>query len=57
MLLIQYAYRVKDRKGSLQVRLGETAGKDVVEVLAGLTAGERVALDTVKAGMAVAGKQ
>ncbi len=38
-----------------QVRLGETTDKDEVEVLAGLTAGERVALDPVKAGMA--GKQ
>ena len=36
-----------------QVRLGETTDKDEVEVLAGLTAGERVALDPVKAGMAV----
>lgn len=35
-----------------QVRLGEVTEKGEVEVLAGLTAGERVALDPVKAGMA-----
>jgi len=36
-----------------QVRLGEVTENGEVEVLAGLTAGERVALDPVKAGMAV----
>lgn len=34
-----------------QVRLGETAADGVVEVLAGLNPGEKVALDPVKAGM------
>lgn len=34
-----------------QVRLGETAGRDEVEVLAGLTAGEKIALDPVRAGI------
>ena len=36
-----------------QVRLGETAADGEVEVLAGLQAGERIALDPVQAGMAV----
>ncbi len=35
-----------------QVRLGEPAGQDGIEVLAGLIEGEQVALDPVKAGMA-----
>lgn len=34
-----------------QIRLGEPAGQNEVEVLAGLTAGEQVALEPVKAGM------
>lgn len=37
-----------------QVRLGEAAGQDEIEVLAGLKPGERVAQDAVKAGMALA---
>lgn len=36
-----------------QVRIGETTTDGSVEVLAGLSAGERVALDPVKAGFAV----
>jgi len=46
-----------DEKGGLQmrqVRLGETVAGEAVEVLAGLSAGERVALDPVKAGMQLA---
>jgi RND family efflux transporter MFP subunit len=39
-----------------QVRLGEAADESFVEVLAGLQAGERVALEPVKAGMAAAGR-
>jgi RND family efflux transporter MFP subunit len=35
-----------------QVRLGEAVGEDAVEVLAGLQAGEKVALDPVKGAMA-----
>jgi RND family efflux transporter MFP subunit len=35
-----------------QVRLGEPAGDGLVEVLAGVQAGERVAVEPVKAGMA-----
>jgi len=34
-----------------QVRLGETAGDGLVEVLAGLVPGERVALEPVRAGI------
>lgn len=43
-----------DAKGTLglrQVRLGEAAGRDGIEVLAGLKPGERVALEPIKAGM------
>jgi hypothetical protein len=46
-----------DDKGGLQmrqVRLGEPVAGEAVEVLAGLSAGERVALDPVKAGMQLA---
>jgi RND family efflux transporter MFP subunit len=46
---------VIDTKGNpqfRQVRLGETAGDGYREVLAGVSAGEKVALEPVKAGMA-----
>lgn len=36
-----------------QVRLGEPAGEDGIEVLAGLKPGDKVALDPVKAGISV----
>jgi RND family efflux transporter MFP subunit len=48
------AVYVLDSKGNAQlrqVRLGETAGDGLVEVLAGLSAGERVALEPVRAGI------
>lgn len=48
------AVYVVDDSGAVklrQVRLGEAAGEDEIEVLAGLNAGEQVALDPVKAGM------
>lgn len=48
------AVYVVDKKGEArlrQVRLGEAAGQNEIEVLAGLNPGERVALDPVKAGM------
>ncbi|MGZ8256278.1 MAG: efflux RND transporter periplasmic adaptor subunit [Gallionella sp.] len=48
------AVYVVDAKGAVQlrqVRLGESSDANVVEVLAGLTAGEQVATDPVKAGM------
>lgn len=50
------AVYVIDDKGQprlRQVRLGEATEKGEIEVLAGLTEGERVATDPVKAGMAV----
>ena len=34
-----------------QIRVGEAAGSDYIEVLAGLREGERIALDPVKAGL------
>lgn len=45
---------VVDDKGAIhlrQVRLGEAAGQDEIEVLSGLNPGERVAQDAIKAGM------
>lgn len=48
------AVYVVDEKGGVrlrQVRLGEAASDGAVEVLAGLSPGEKVALDPVKAGM------
>jgi len=45
---------VVDEKGMAQlrqVRLGEAAGQDEIEVLAGLNPGEKVALEPIKAGM------
>jgi len=47
-------YVVND-KGAVsfrQVRLGEPSGQGEIEILAGVSAGEKVALDPVKAGMA-----
>ena len=47
-------FYVVDDKGHVsfrQVRLGEPAGEGLIEVLAGVTAGEKVALEPVKAGM------
>jgi RND family efflux transporter MFP subunit len=49
------AVYVVDDKGAAslrQVRLGEPAGQDEIEVLAGLNPGEKVALEPIKAGMA-----
>jgi RND family efflux transporter MFP subunit len=48
------AVYVVDEKGGLrmrQVRVSEVTGENEVEVLSGLTQGERVAIDAVKAGM------
>jgi hypothetical protein len=47
-----YVLDEKNQPRLRQVRLGEVSEKEEVEVLAGLTTGERVALDPVKAGMA-----
>ena len=54
------AVYVVDEKGGMklrQVRLGETLADGLVEVLAGLNPGERVALDPVKAGIMSAGSR
>lgn len=51
------AVYVVDDRGMVtlrQVRLGEAAGQGEIEVLAGLNPGERIALDAIKAGMALA---
>ncbi|HEU0186473.1 MAG TPA: efflux RND transporter periplasmic adaptor subunit [Gallionellaceae bacterium] len=51
------AVYIVDDKGAArlrQVRLGEPAGENEIEVLGGLNAGERVALEPVKAGMSLA---
>jgi len=47
-------YVVDDKGGARlrQVRVGEAAGQDEIEVLAGLNPGEKVALEPIKAGMA-----
>ena len=46
-------YVVNDQGAAVlrQIRLGEPAGQGYIEVLAGLTAGEKVALEPVKAGI------
>ncbi len=54
------AVYVVDAKGGVtfrQIRLGEPVADNLVEVLAGLSAGETVALEPVKAGMVLKGKQ
>ncbi len=54
------AVYVVDEKSGVrlrQVRLGESAGQNEVEVMAGLNPGEKVALDPVKAGMGVQQKK
>ena len=46
---------VVDDKGATsfrQIRLGEPAGEGLIEVLAGISAGEKVAMEPVKAGVA-----
>jgi RND family efflux transporter MFP subunit len=53
------AVYVIDEKGGAvlrQVRLGEAAGEGQIEILAGLTPGETVALEPIKAGMTLKGK-
>jgi RND family efflux transporter MFP subunit len=52
------AVYVLDAKGNAQlrqVRLGEPAGEGLVEVLAGLRSGERVAVEPVRAGIEASG--
>lgn len=53
------AVYVVDAKGGVafrQIRLGEPAADNLIEVLAGLSVGETVALEPVKAGMVLKGK-
>ncbi len=50
------AVYVHNEQGALslrQLRLGEVSGGNEIEVLAGLTSGERVVLDPIKAGIAL----
>ena len=51
-----YVVNDKGNTSFRQVRLGEPAGEGLVEVLAGVSAGEKVALEPVKAGMATPSK-
>lgn len=46
-----YVVDAKNGISFRQIRLGEPAGEGLVEVLAGLSAGEKVALEPVKAGI------
>lgn len=46
-----YVVNEKAQLSLRQVRISETAGENEVEILSGLSAGERVALDAIKAGM------
>lgn len=50
-LMAVYVVGPQDQLQLRQVRLGEAAGEGQITVLAGLTAGERVALDPIKAGI------
>ena len=47
-----YVVNEKGNPSFRQIRLGESAGEGLVEVLAGVSAGEKVALEPIKAGMA-----
>ncbi len=46
-----YVVNDQNQPALRQVRLGEPAGQGEIEILAGVSAGEKVALDPVKAGM------
>jgi RND family efflux transporter MFP subunit len=46
-----YVIDAQEQPHLRQVRLGETVGNGEIEVLAGLSGGERVSLDPIKAGM------
>jgi hypothetical protein len=46
-----YVVNEKGATSFRQIRLGEKTGEGLVEVLAGVSAGEKVALEPVKAGM------
>jgi len=47
-----YVVNDQGRVSFRQVRLGEPTGQGEIEILAGVSAGEKVALEPVKAGMA-----
>jgi membrane fusion protein, multidrug efflux system len=51
-----YVVNEKGNPSFRQIRLGESAGPGLVEVLAGVSAGERVALEPIKAGMVTPSK-
>jgi RND family efflux transporter MFP subunit len=54
------AVYVVDKEGQIrfrQVRLGEPVGQNEVEILSGLVQGEQVALEPIKAGMVLKGKE
>jgi hypothetical protein len=51
-----YVVNDKGNPSFRQIRLGESAGAGLVEVLAGVSAGEKVALEPIKAGMATPSK-
>jgi RND family efflux transporter MFP subunit len=46
-----YVIDAQEQPHLRQIRLGETVGNGEVEILAGLSGGERVSLDPIKAGM------
>jgi RND family efflux transporter MFP subunit len=48
-----YVVNEKNAVSLRQVRLGEPAGQGDIEILAGLAAGEKIALDPLKAGLSV----
>lgn len=52
-----YVVDAKDQIRFRQIRLGEPVGENEVEILSGLVQGERVALEPVKAGMVLKGKE
>jgi RND family efflux transporter MFP subunit len=51
-----YVVNEKGNPSFRQIRLGESAGAGLVDVLAGVSAGERVALEPIKAGMVTPSK-
>jgi RND family efflux transporter MFP subunit len=51
-----YVKEADGRFGFRQIRLGEPAGNGLIEVLAGVIAGEAVAVDPIKAGMSTSPK-
>ncbi len=51
-----YVVNEKGNPSFRQIRLGESAGAGLIEVLAGVSAGEKVALEPIKAGMVTPSK-